>query len=522
MKLRVTAAAAAIIHVLCAPSYCAVQVSGVFGDHMVLQRDVPVKVWGRADAGEKVEVKLGRNSASATAGGDGAWAVSLPAMTAGGPYEMTVKGANTVTFGDILIGDVWLCSGQSNMGTGLARREPPLDPGETDLPKVRYLGIPNAVSVKPLADAPALRWLVSSKDTVINYPAAPWFFGQMLHQETGIPIGIIKANWGGAVPENWMSAESMKAVPELDGLYRDYENKLKIYEENLPRNTQLLTDWVKAAGEASAKGQDIPPVPIVDLHPVYAPPYKTGFFCMYNGMISYLTRFPIKGVTWYQGESSGDDGPIYYHKMLALIQGWRQAWNQPDLPFYFVQLPNHGGACGVPEAAPKGWPLLREVQARCLSIPNTGMAVTIDIGDEDLHPRNKYDTGRRLAAIALAKNYGRNIEYTGPVYRGAEIKGSRVIISFDSVGAGLMVGRKEGTSPTVEDREGRLQEFAIASADRRFHPADAVIEGNTVVVSSPAVEAPVSVRYAYTYNPAKRNLYGRNGLPAGPFRTDNW
>lgn len=490
---------------------------------MVLQRNAPIAVWGKADAGENVKVQLGTNSVSAAAGTDGKWAVSLPAMSAGGPFEMTITGSSTIKISDILIGDVWLCSGQSNMGTGFKRREPALDPGNMNLPKLRYCGIPNQATAKPVEDAPKLIWAVSSPETVPNYPAVPWYFGQMLQQETGIPIGIIKANWGGATAENWMAPDSMKGINELNGVNREVEDKLKLYNENLPRNTKILQDWVKAAEEAKAKGADIPPIPSVDLNPIYAPPFKTGPYCMYNGMINYLIRFPIKGVTWYQGESSVDDGRLYYFKMLALINGWRKAWNQPDMPFYFVQLPNVYGPPGLlPESVAKGWPLMREVQAKCLAIPNTGMAVTIDIGDEDLHPRNKYDTGRRLAAIALAKDYGKKIEYQGPVYKKFQIKGNKIVLSFDQIGNGLMVGKKSGTDPVIEDKDNPLKEFAIAGRDMKFYAAAASIEGDTVAVYSDQVQAPVSVRYAYTWNPSTRNLYGKNGLPVAPFRTDNW
>ncbi|MCX6877382.1 MAG: hypothetical protein NTW21_26770 [Verrucomicrobia bacterium] len=295
--------------VLSATSVPAVQISGLFGDHMVLQRDKPIGVWGSGEAGESIQVKLAANSASAITNAD------------------------------------------------------------------------------------------------------PWYFGQMVHQETGIPIGIIKTNWGGALPEHWMSPDSMKEVPELAALHAEFSHQLKVYEENLPRNMQLLEDWVRAANEAKSKGLEIPSIPLAgNLSPIWAPPDYVGCFSMYNGMISYLTRLPIKGVTWYQGESSQLDGPLYYYKMLALINGWRKVWNDPDMPFYFVQLPNPSGASGLPEFNPIGIWYFREAQAKCLRIPHTGMAVTIDVGEEDLHPRNKYDIGRRLARIALAKDYGKNIE----------------------------------------------------------------------------------------------------------------
>ena len=496
----------------------------MFTDHMVLQRERQVPVWGWAAPGEKVTAEFDGQSISATADQDGNWSVTLAPMKANGTsQDLTVTGSSKAVRTDILVGDIWLCSGQSNMGTGFDRRPPPLDPGEMNLPRLRYLDIANTLAQKTAQEAPALRWVVSDPETVKHYATVPWYFGQMVHQETGIPIGIIKANWGGALVEHWMSPDSMKEVPELSRLYAEFSAKLKTYEENLPRNVKLLSEWVRAAEDAKAKGQEIPPIPLAgNLSPIWAPPDNIGYFAMYNGMISYLTRLPIRGVTWYQGESSQLDGPLYYFKMLALINGWRKVWDSPDMPFYFVQLPNTAGASGLPEFNPIGIWYFREVQAKCLQIPHTGMAVTIDVGEEDLHPRNKYDIGRRLARIALAKDYGKNIEYTAPVFQKAEIKGGRVILSFDQLGAGLMVGRKEELKPTEEDKGGRLQEFAIAGEDKKWHWGEAVIENDTVVVSSLDVPRPVAVRYAFTLNPAKRNLYGRNGLPVAPFRTDNW
>ncbi len=499
-----------------------VRLAGVFGHHMVLQRDVAVPVRGWAGPGEKVTVQFGGQTVEATAGADGAWTARLSPMkeNAAG-QDLVVTGSSTIKISDVLVGDVWLCSGQSNMGTGFARRPPPLDPSPMDLPLVRYAAVANFADIAPRADA-VVCWVVSGTNTVPGYSAFPWFFGQKLHLDTGIPIGILRASWGGATIENWMSPDGLKEAAELKALYRDYEIRLKEYDESLPRNTKLLEDWVQAAAQARTKGTLIPPIPYINPHPVNAPPGRTGYFCMYYGMLDYLTRFPIKGVAWYQGESNADDGPAYTHKLRALIDGWRKAWNQPDLPFYFVQLPSLGGACGLPDQPLKGWPLLREAQARALAIPHTGMAVTIDCGEEDLHPRNKVDMGRRLAAVALAQTYGLQIEHAGPVFRNADFREGKVVLHFDHAGAGLMVGRKAGTDPVVEEPQGKLQEFAVAGPDRRFCFADAMIVGDTVVVSSDKVPQPAAVRYACTFNPAGSKLYGRNGLPAAPFRTDTW
>jgi sialate O-acetylesterase len=495
-----------------------VQLSSLFNEHMVLQREREIALFGEAEVGEKIDVKLGDQRATTTAGTNGAWSVRLPAMKAGGPVELVVSGKNTLTFKDVLIGDVWLCAGQSNMGTGFARRAPPLDPGEMNLPKIRYAAyLSPAAEPPPAGKVPPLLWAVSDPKTVPTYPAFPWFFAQRIHQETGVPIGIIKANSGGARIELFMNPD----VVEPNKIFGDWKYQLDCYKNNLPRNAKLLEEWVKAAQDAKEKNLPAPLIPCVDLHPSFSPPNRLGPFCFFFGAIASLSKLPVKGIAWYQGESNVDDEGAYQFKLRSLIQGWRKAWNNPDLPFYFVQLPNVYGPSGLPEN-PKFWPLAREAQAAVLALPNTGMAVTLDVGDEDLHPRNKYDMARRLASVALAKTYGKEIEYTGPVYKKCEIKGSKVILHFDQLGKGLMIGKKEGLLPAVEDKEGKLMEFGIAGLDRKFYPGDAVIEGDTVVVSCDKVPAPASVRYAFTWNPSKRNLYGRNGLPVGPFRTDAW
>jgi sialate O-acetylesterase len=512
---RMNKIGAVLVILFTVAAHANVQVSGIFSDHMVIQREAPVKVWGTAEAGENVQVKLGESSASASAAADGKWAVVLPAMPAGGPVELTITGKNTVAIKDILFGDVWLCAGQSNMGTGFARREP-LDPGEMNLPQIRYAAYLGAAP-DPVQDLPHIGWVVSDPKTVPTYPAFPWFFAQRIHQEIGVPIGIIKVNAGGARIEWFLNP----AVVDPNKIFGDWKYQLDCYSNNLPKNTKMLEDWVQAAKDAKEKNLPVPLIPAVDVHPSFCPPNRFGPFCFFFGTISPLAKFPIKGVAWYQGESNVEDEGGYQFKLRSLINGWRKTWNNPALPFYFVQLPNVYGPGGLPDN-PKFWPLAREAQAAVLSLPNTGMAVTIDVGDEDLHPRNKFDMARRLAAVALAKTYGKEIECAGPVYRKCEVKGAKMILYFDQIGKGLMAGKKEGLNPTVEEQDGKLMEFGIAGLDRKFYPGEAVIEGDTVMVSSEKVQAPAAVRYAFTWNPSKRNLYGRNGLPVAPFRTDNW
>lgn len=493
-----------------------VRLSTIFGDHMVLQRDTVVRIWGTADAGEAVNVTLGDQSSATMTGTNGKWEVDFPPMPAGGPFALKVVGKNTIAINDVLFGDVWLCAGQSNMGTGFDRRAPPLDPGEMNVPEIRYAST-LGWAAEPVENPPHLIWVVSDPKTVPKYPAFPWFFAQRIHQEIAVPIGVIKVNAGGARIEWFLNPD----VVEPSKIFGDWKYQLETYEKNLPANLRRLESWVQAAKEAEAKNLPLPLIPAIDLHPSFSPPQRFGPFSFYFGTIAPLATFPIKGVAWYQGESNVDDEGVYQFKLRSLINGWRKAWNKPDLPFYFVQLPNVYSPSGLPDK-PTFWPLAREAQAAVLSTPNTGMAVTIDLGDEDLHPRNKYDMARRLAAVALAKTYGRDIEHTGPVYRNVEVQESKMILHFDSLGKGLMIGRKTSLDATIEDTAGTLREFAIAGPDRKFYRADATIEGDTVVVSSAQVPVPAAVRYAFTWNPAQRNLYGRNGLPVAPFRTDTW
>lgn len=492
----------------------ALEVSGLFGDHMILQRERPVRVWGKAHPGEAIRVTIGSDSAQAEADDTGKWSLSLPPQPVGGPLQMRIEGSATLTINDILIGDIWLCAGQSNMGTGFMRREP-LDPGDMDLNSIRYTEYLGAAGA-PVDDI-RLKWTVSSSNTVPKYPAFPWYFAQRIHQQTGIPIGIVKVNSGGARIEWFLNPE----VVEPAKILQDWKYQLQNYERNLPKTVTALEAWLKSSRDARDKKLPSPLLPAVDAHPSFSPPNRFGPFCFYFGTISPLAKFPMKGVAWYQGESNVEDEGGYTPKLASLIRGWRQAWGEPSLPFFFVQLPNVYHSGGLPDK-PTLWPLLREAQSKVLALPDTGMAVTIDVGDEDLHPRNKYDMARRLAAVALAKTYGVEIEYTAPIFKRAEVRGSSMVLFFDHLGGGLMVGTKSGLNPAREEAGGRLMEFAIAGQDRKFHTAQAVIQGDTVVVTSPSVSAPASVRYAYAWNPHKCNLYGRNGLPVAPFRTDNW
>ena len=469
-KIHQSLFAAALLTAL--PASADVRLPKFFTDNMMLQRDLPVRVWGWADADEAVNVALGGKSAKAKPDAQGQWSLELPALKTGDKLELTVKGKNTLTLKNILVGDIWVCSGQSNMEMGLGGcLDAADDIKAADLPKIRRIKFQRLQSGQPESDAQTeTPWQVCSPATAGGFTAVGFYFAREIQQKTGVPIGIVDDNWGGSPIEPWTAPEGIAMVPEI-----------------------------KPGGNWSG---------------------------MYNSMIAPIVRFPIKGALWYQGEANGGEGDSYYDKMRALIGGWRKKWGQGDFPFYFVQLAPFQNVTEDP-AGGDGWARLREAQTKSLTIPNTGMAVitdTVPLAQAgDIHPKNKYDVGMRLAFWALGRDYGQKQQVvSGPIFKALKIDGARARLAFDYLGTGLMVGKKEGRNPAVENKGEKLKRFAIAGADKKWFWADAVIEGNTISVSSPEVKEPVAVRYAFAMNPDGANLYNREGLPASPFRTDNW
>lgn len=496
-----------------------VRLPKIFSDNMMLQRDLPVRVWGWADPGEKISVALAGRQAAAQAGQDGGWAVEMPALKEGENLELTVAGKNTVTLKNVIVGDIWLCSGQSNMEWGLGSC---LDAAEdikgANFPSIRQIKFNHVKSGAGESDAPVGGWQVCSPQTAGGMTGVGFYFAHEIFAKTGVPIGILDDNWGGTAIEPWVAPEGMALLPELKQAIIDTQNAAAAYRTNtLPRAIEAMERWIAETRVAIEKGGSLTRAPRIPNPP------ELGWSDIYNGQIYPIVRFPIKGALWYQGESNGGEGETYYTKMCALVGGWRKVWGQGDFPFYYVQLANFEGANDDP-AGGNGWARLRCAQTKALSIPNSGMAVIIDIGEAgDIHPRNKYDVGLRLSRWALARDYGqKDLEVSGPLFREMKIENGKARLSFDHVGTGLMVGKKDGRAPTVEDANGALKRFAIAGADKKWQWADAVIDGKTVVVSSPAVAEPVAVRYAFSQNPAGANLYNREGLPASPFRTDSW
>ena len=474
LRMRPSASWAVLILALivATPSavFSATTLPAIIGDHMVLQRGQPIPIWGRDDPGTEVEVAIAGKSASAKADEAGKWSVELPAMEAGGPHTLTVKGSGEINVKDVLVGEVWLCSGQSNMEWTVSRSNDREDEiAAANYPRIRHIKIPHVAADTPRSDVNSRGWQVSSPATAGNFTAVGYFFGRHISKELDVPVGLIGSNWGGTRIEPWTPPVGFRKVPKLASIAKNLEK------------------YPEKRKDGSINHQS----PLA----------------LYNGMIHPLVPFAIRGALWYQGESNHGEGMLYHEKMKALIYGWRALWKREDLPFYFVQLaPYRYG--GDPTRLPGIW----EAQLKTLSVPHTGMAVTVDIGNVgDIHPRNKQDVGKRLALWALAKTYGRKyLVYSGPLYRSMKVEGEEVRLRFDHVGGGLV------------SRDGApLSRFTIAGADRKFVEAKARIDGDTVVVHTDGVEKPVAVRFAW-HQEAEPNLSNEEGLPASPFRTDDW
>jgi sialate O-acetylesterase len=506
-----------------------VTVARIFGDDMILQRDRPVPVWGWADPGETATVAIAGQEKSAVAGENGKWMVKLDPMKASkAPAVLKVSGKNGITFKNVLVGEVWLCSGQSNMEVTLGQL--PEFNGEIAAATnvvIRHRDIPNVESPTPLDDVAAGPWVVcASVQSVGRVTAVGYFFARELARELDVPVGLINSSSGWMPVESWIAPAGFEAVAELKYLIPQYQ----IWDVNTELGQKAYGDyfarcnaWLERAEKAFAGKQ---PVPLAPAHfPSWADPFTPMPTRIFNGMIHPLIPYALRGALWYEGVTHRDEGASYLHKTKALVGGWRQIWGQGDFPFYFVQMPAFGKSDPNRPAGGDGFAPLREAQRRALAaIPNTGMAVLID-GDEpqNRHPKNKREEGARLARWALAKDYGKPLVHSGPLYRSSAVEGQTIRLSFDSVGSGLMVGRKAGREPVVEAKGGKLTWFAIAGEVNEktvWHWAQAVIEGDIVVVSSERVTRPVAVRYAYAGNPEGANLYNKEGLPASPFRTD--
>ena len=632
---------AASLFSICA--FATVHLPNIFGDNMVLQRDKPIPIWGWANKNEKVTVQFNQQVKTVKADKNGQWKVLLSPEKAGGPYNLSVKGSNSITLHDILMGDVWICSGQSNMefsvnGVFNADKEK----AQSTNPAIRHFYLPKDIAATPKDDIKESAWKSASPENTGGFTAVGYFFARALNEQLHVPIGLIHTSWGGTIVETWISREGMAGsdtfrelmkntpVLNLDSLSTANKNRLlktvQQVQGSLPdaataaswsaANTddhswakmkvpelweqQQLPDfdgtvWFRktlnvAAADAGkpaelslgtiddndvtyVNGTQVGSTQQYNAFRVYKIPAGIlkegnnviavkvednagggGFYgapeniflsinghkqplagdwafriatmsapannigpnsypsLLYNAMIHPILPFAIKGAIWYQGESNADRAYQYRKSFPLMINDWRKLWKQGDFPFYFVQLASFNASNGTSKTG-SSWAELREAQTLTLQLPNTGMAVITDIGEPtDIHPKNKQDVGKRLAAVALHDTYGQNIVYSGPVYQSMQVSGNKVTLSFTSVGSGL----------TVKDKYGYIKGFEVAGADQQFHYAKAFVTGDKVVVYADDVSTPVAVRYGWADNNLEDNLFNKEGFPAPPFRTDNW
>jgi sialate O-acetylesterase len=511
--MRRTALVLALLPLLAAPARGDVTPHPLFCDGVVLQRDVKCPVWGTAAAGEKVtcELRRGENDkptrGEATADNEGRWSLTLPAGAAGGPFTLTLKGKNTVTLKDVYVGDVWVCSGQSNMEMAmLFTHEAKKDIAEAKYPKIRLFTVEKAVRPRPVRAVNG-QWQACTPQSVVGFSAVGYFFGRELHKKLDVPIGLINTSWGGTAAEVWTPRGKLEKTDSLKYVLKGFDDKLKQYDRAEEAYFKRLTAYAAQAKKDRSLGLSLSPAPAMGPHPFVGHP--TAPAVLYNGMIKPLQPFAIKGAIWYQGESNA--GKAYEYRTLfpAMIESWREDWKQGDFPFLFVQLAPWMAKVKQPQEST--WAELREAQLlTARKVKNTAMAVITDVGDPaDIHPRNKRVVGERLALAARAIAHGEKVVYSGPEYDSHEAKDGKVVLKFKNVGKGL------------EAKGGELKGFTVYGEDKKWVNAKAVIEGDTVVVSAEGVKEPTAVRYGW-YNCPDVNLWNKDGLPASPFRTDTF
>lgn len=639
MKQLVSAVALLLLAPL---AWCEVRLATIFSDHMVLQRERAIPVWGRSRAGEDIVVELNGQSAAAKADSDGRWRVLLKAERAGGPYQLRVRGDNTITLGDVLVGDVWLAGGQSNMEWSVAQAaNATAEIAQSNFPLIRHIKVSRKLAFQAAADIAPTPWHVASPAHSGEFSAIGYFFARKLHQETGVPMGILNASWGGSDAEVWLSPQALashpeltltpmpadatqysasyqarmlavvqrwqgalalesgiangwmnpdlddsawpglqapklwedQGLPDLDGVVW-YRRELNLTPAQAASAASLQLGMIDDCDETFLNGQRVGGLCQWDAPRRYALPaglLRTGRNVLavrvtdtgggggfhgaenlmrlqteagdvalagrwrarvesiqtktvlngpnglptlaFNAMLAPLTDFPLRGVIWYQGESNVTRAHQYLQTFPWLIQDWRQQWRQPDLPFYFVQLASY-----LPLAnnrlSGSAWAELRDAQRQTLKLSGTGMAVATDVGDaNDIHPRNKQAVGLRLALHALKNQYGqKKLAANGPVFRSLRQRGAQLELSFDELGGGLLAAGSDGV----------LHGFTVADASQQFHHAQARIQGNKVIVWHADIKRPIAVRYGWVDNPEQSNLVNRAGLPASPFRSDNW
>ena len=493
-------------------AYADVRLPAILSDHMVLQAGKPASLWGWADPGEKVSAEMSGAKGETVANAEGKWTLKLQLPKGEGPHELLVKGKNSLTVTDVLVGEVWVCSGQSNMEWTVSGSQNAAQEAEAgNFPKIRHFKVKKNTSRTPLKDVEG-NWAVCSPTTVSSFSAVGYFFGRELHQKlNGAAVGLVGTNWGGTVAEAWTSESALLANPELKTLVESSKARADAYDPKAAQANyeKVLEAWKTQAAQAKSEGKPEPRKPGPPQDPGLSPNFPSN---LYNAMIAPLLQLSIKGAIWYQGESNVSRAAQYRTLFPAMIANWRKDFAQGDFPFHFVQLAPYSYSRGNPAADPTPCAELWEAQLLTLrTVPNTGMAVTTDIGNvKDIHPKNKQDVGRRLALWALARDYGKkDLVYSGPLYTSSKVEGSKIRIRFEH-GQGL---KSKDKKP--------LSHFTVAGEDKNFVPAEAVIDGDSLLVSSPSVGKPAAVRFAWR-DDAEPNLVNGADLPASPFRTDTF
>ncbi|MBX3737971.1 MAG: sialate O-acetylesterase [Candidatus Didemnitutus sp.] len=475
----------------------------LISDGVVFQRDRAIRLWGEAEPGEKIAVHLAGRTAHAIAANDRRWSLELDALSAGGPYVLAVQGNNRIEVKDVYLGELWVASGQSNMEWPLrettgAAEEIAASANEG----IRVFKVKRALKDERQTDVSG-EWRAASPAASGSFTAVGYYFAKFIQTKLGVPVGIVDSTWGGTPAAAWTPHEDLARDAELEAFITRYEEACRVFpEKNLPY-LEKLRAWEAAAGPHPTREQTIakPQPPIGPGHPSK----PSGLF---NGMVAPLLPLRVRGVIWYQGESDAPRAATYRKLFPTLIASWRREWQQPDLPFLYVQI--SGYLAKRDTAAGSPWAELREAQLQTLHVPHTGMAVTIDIGEpNDIHPRNKREVGRRLSLLAREQIYGETLETSGPVLVQAKRAGATWRLRFSHTAGGLKAN--DG---------GAIRGFTIAGEDRRFVPAEARVDGDELVVSG-ALHDPVAVRYAWTESPVA-TLANAVGLPASPFRTDDW
>ncbi len=479
------------------------KVAAVFADHMVLQRDKAVPVWGWADPGASVTVEFAGQKKTATADASGKWFVKLDPLDAcADPREMKI---GTIVIHDVLVGEVWLGSGQSNMAMTVNRaKDSEQEKAAAALPLVRMFKEESSAAATAQADSRG-KWAVCTPESVGGFSATLFFFGRELQRELKIPVGLINSSVGGTPIESWIAPEAQAQSPELKDFFATQTKAAASVDEAALKATyeKQLARWKTLAAKAKQEGKAAPRKP---KDPVDTRKRKGNVGGLFNGKIAPLIPYGLRGAIWYQGEANSHPGkgPFYQYQLPLLVSDWRARWGE-EFPFAWVQLPNFARGSGG------GWPLVREAMLKTLRLPKTGMAITIDIGEENnIHPVNKQEVGRRLSLWALGTVYGQKVPaISGPLPAGHDIRGNEVTVTFKQTAGGLVA------------KDGALKGFAVAGADKQWKPAQVKIAGDKVIVSCAEVAKPVAVRYAWAANPVC-NLFNGAGLPASPFRTDDW